>query len=339
MTDLASPSPPRARLAGRRWRRAAAWSCSVVVVLLVVVAATLLGPVLRDPSAGFVARKGRLAGVEVRAATRQGPSVITELRLLADTGLAVDIAVRVPDGPLKPHAAVLLLGGKGTGRDAARLTDDIGDVVVAALSYPFAGDPNVKGVQAVLQLPKIQRAVLDTVPAIMLATDYLLAQPYIDANRLELVGVSLGAFLVGPAGALDERIRRVWIVHGAGNPAGVIDSGLRDDVGIRPLRRMLASFLTVLAGGRYLAPEQWVGRISPRPVIVINARDDERLPRASVDALHAALKPPYEIIWVEGPHVQPNRPAVIEFLSEQILQRISDEALPVRSAPQNVPSP
>jgi dienelactone hydrolase len=309
----------------------------MLVVLLVIVAATLLGPVVRDPSAGFVALKGRLARVELQAATRQGLSIVTELRLLSDTGLTVDLAVRVPAGPVKPRAAILVLGGKGTGRDAARLGGDTGDVVVAALSYPFAGDPEVKGLRAVLQVRQIQRAVLDTVPAILLATDYLLEQPYIDANRLELVGVSLGAFLVSPAGALDERIRRVWIVHGAGDPEAVIDYGLRDDVRNRHARRMTAALITVLAAGHYLAPEHWVGRISPRPVIAINARDDERLPRASVNALHKALRAPCEIIWVDGPHVQPNRPEAIELLGAQILQRVSGEAFPSRSSPQNSP--
>jgi dienelactone hydrolase len=72
------------------------------------------------------------------------------------------------------------------------------------------------------------------VPAILLAVDYLLEQPYIDANRLELAGVSLGAFLVSPAAVLDERIRRVWIVHGAGNPAQVIEYELRDNVRAPP---------------------------------------------------------------------------------------------------------
>ncbi len=298
-----------------------------------VLAATLVGPVLRDPSAGFVARKGHLAGVEVRAATRQGSSTVTDLRLVSDSGLPVDLTIRVPDGPVRPRPAVLILGGRATGRDAARLGGDIGDVVVAALSYPFDGDPTVKGMRAVLRLPRIQRAVLDTVPAVLLATDYLLQQPSIDASRLELIGVSLGAFLVSPAGVLDKRIRRVWIVHGAGNPAEVIDYGLRDRVGIRPLRRMIATLLNVLVAGHYLAPERWVGRISPRAVIAINAKDDGRLPRVCVDALHAALKQPYEIVWVDGPHVLPNRTAVIESLGVRILKRVSHEAAEDTSLP------
>jgi dienelactone hydrolase len=324
MTNATSADAPRSRLIGRSWRRAAAWSCLVLVALILVPAAMMVGPVLRDPTAGFTARKGRLTGVEVRSVTRQGSSTVNELRLASDSGLAVDLTVRVPDGPEGRIPTVLILGGRGTGQDAARLGSDIGDVVVAALSYPFAGDPTVRGVRAVPQLLRIQRAVLDTVPAILLATDYLLEQPYIDADRFELIGVSLGAFLVSPAGVLDKRIRRVWIVHGAGNPTGVIDYGLQDRVGIRPLRRVIATLLNLVVAGHYLAPERWVGRISPRPVIAINARDDGHLPRACVDALHAALRDPYEIVWVDGPHVLPNRNEVIENLGAQILKRVSD---------------
>jgi hypothetical protein len=296
----------------------------VLVALILVPAAMLVGPVLRDPTAGFTARKGHLTGVEVRTATGQGSSTVTELRLASDSGLAVDLTIRVPDGPDGRIPTVLILGGRGTGQHAARLGSDIGNVVVAALSYPFVGDPTIKGVRAVPQLARIQRAVLDTVPAILLATDYLLEQPYIDASRFELIGVSLGAFLVSPAGVLDKRIRRVWIVHGAANPTEVIDYALRDRVGIRPLRRLIAALLNVVAAGHYLAPERWVGRISPRQVVAINARDDGDLPRACVDALHAALRDPYEVVWVDGPHVLPSRHEVIENLSAQIRKRLSD---------------
>jgi dienelactone hydrolase len=301
----------------------------IIAALLAIVPT----PVLHDPVPGFAIRKGHLAKVEVQTETRLGSGALTELRLIADTGLAVDLAVRTPAGAPRPRPTILILGGKGTGRDAARLAGETDEVVVAALSYPFAGDPDVKGMRAVLQARRIQRAILDTVPAILLANDYLLGQRYVDPHRFELVGVSLGAFLVGTAGALDRRIRRVWLVHGAGEPATVIEYALHDRIELATVRRVLASALNELVAGRYLAAERWVGRISPRPVVVINARGDESLPPASVAALHAALEQPYEIIWTDGPHVQPNRPEVLERLRARILERVvrnpSGSAIPI----------
>jgi dienelactone hydrolase len=324
MADLLLPSDPvRARRPRRRWRSVALACGTIVLVLFIALLGTLLGPVLRDPTAAYANRQ-HLARVETQAETRQGSSVVTELRLVADSGLAVELAVRTPDGPLRPRPAVLILGGRATGRDAARLGADVDSVVVAALSYPYAGDPKRP---AVWRTRQIQRAVLDTVPATLLATDYLLAQPYVDANRFELVGVSLGAFLVSPAAVLDERIRRLWLVHGAGRPAAVIEVMLRSEVRLEPLRRMLAAFLNVVAGGDYLAAERWVGRMSPRPVVVINARNDERLPPASVEALHAALRTPYRVIWMDGPHVRPDRPEVIDALRALLLRCVVDDGV------------
>jgi hypothetical protein len=309
---------------GGGWPRAAvAGAFLTVLFVLAVAVVTLPGPVLRDPSTGFATRRGHLQDVEVQAQFRHGSSSIAELRLVADSGLVVELAVRIPDGATAPLPTVLLLGGKGTGRDAARLGGDTDRVVIAALSYPFDGDTGVKGLRAVLQARRIQRAVLDTVPAILLATDYLLERPYVDPSRYELVGVSLGAFLVSPAAVLDERIARVWLVHGSGQPAAVLDHALREDVGVAPVRRLLAAVLDKLVGGEYLAAEHWVGRVAPRPVIVINARDDESLPPASVAALHRALQPPCEIVWTDGPHVQPSRDAVIDGLRALVLERMT----------------
>ena len=55
--------------------------------------------------------------------------------------------------------------------------------------------------------------------------------------------------------------------------------------------------------------------ISPRPIVVISARDDERVPRgfALADAENAQTA---EIIWTEGRHIGRNR--------KEELQRLLD---------------
>ena len=283
---------------------------------------SLLTPVWNDPTSHFIERKGRLAAVEFQGATRLDAGTIHEARLRSDSGLSVDVAVRVPDGPDLPRPTVLILGGRGTGRDAVRLVGAVDGVTVAAISYPREARMDLHGLRAVLNIAHYQRGVLDTVPSLLLAADFLVVQPYVDPARLELMGVSLGAFFTAPAGALDARFRRIWLVHGAGNPRAVIDYALRNALSSDSLRRGVASGLNVLAGGDYLAAERWVGRIAPRPVIVINARDDERLPRDAVETLHSALGAGHEIVWTSGQHVEPGRADVLEQLRREVLSRV-----------------
>lgn len=306
-------------------RRFVLWTFGVFVLVAASFAAFLVLPCLMDPSPRFDERRGVL--VDVREAGRQnlGSRTLTEITLVSSSGLQVEMAVSVPVDIESPVPGVILLGGYRTGREAARLVPDTAGVVVAALSYPYQGDPSPQGLSLLTDIPQIQRAILDTPPAVLLAVDYLTQQPYVHPRHVELVGVSLGAFLVSVPGALDPRIGRVWLVHGAGRPAEVLAHRLEDQIPFAPARRFAGRVLALLSYSHYLKPELWVGRIAPRPVVVVNARDDEALTRSSIESLHRALREPAEIIWTEGEHVLPTRREAVARIAELILGRLSLE--------------
>ena len=47
-----------------------------------------------------------------------------------------------------------------------------------------------------------------------MALDWLLTLPWVDRERVELVGVRLDVPFAAVAGALDPRFRRVWLMQG-----------------------------------------------------------------------------------------------------------------------------
>jgi hypothetical protein len=297
----------------------------VIVLLLGIFVAALLLPVRSDPSSGFRERKGKLTDVAVTLTEPLGDTVLRELRLRSTSGLEVELSVRIPTGHTPPHPAVLLLGGQRTGRDAVKLIPDTLGTIVAAVSYPYRGNRDAQGPALFLQLPKMQQGILDTPPAVMLALDYLFELPEVDHDRVEIAGVSLGAFLISVPGAMDTRVRRVWVIHGAGQPKAVLEHGLQAHVGSAAIRKSLASFLSRVVCGSHLAPERWVGKISPREVIVVNALDDEALPRDSIEILHRSLGQPSEVIWRPGQHVKPRNEEVVADLARLIFERIVEE--------------
>ncbi|NIL99613.1 MAG: hypothetical protein GTN89_01220 [Acidobacteria bacterium] len=287
--------------------------------------AVVLVPVIPDPSPGFAERKGDIASVRETASWMVGNDVVTELTLRSTSGLEVELSVRRPADASHPRPLILMLAGVGTGRNAVRFPADTGGVVMAALSYPYRGDRHAGTGALLLDLPRMQRALLDTIPAVLLATDWLMQQPYVDPGKVELAGGSMGAFVVSVPGALDTRFRRVWIVHGGAAPALVFRETLKDRIRFAPARALTAELLAAIACSHHLAPEKWVGRISPRPVVVVNARDDESIPKESVERLHRALGDPSEVIWTQGGHVLPDREAVIEALAEVILSKMRED--------------
>ena len=324
----------------RRGAAVAGFGCA----LLLVGAAIGVVVLLRDPRPRIEQRRSTVAGVTRSPAPAPDSAPFDHrvelVQLRAASGLVVELAVKRRADDLaacerdttsaagRGRTAVLLLGGHRTGRNAVNLIADTRGTVVAAMSYPFAGNHRVKGPAIVGEVPRIRTAILDTPAAVMLAVDHLIAQPCVDPERVELVGVSLGAPFVIIAGAMDSRVARVWAVHGAGGVRDPLEFNLRRQVGSRAASVPLAALATLLLGGEQLAPERWIGEIAPRPVVMINALEDERIPRASVERLYRAARDPKEMIWMPGMHVRSEAEAVRPLI-DLVLSRITTRnALP-----------
>jgi hypothetical protein len=299
-----------------------------VTAALLIVAAAGVAHLLRDPLPHFLERRSTLARVSASPPNVEGNYVSEPIRLVASSGLAVDLMVRRPnfdsDATLP---VVVILGGHYTGRDAVKLLGDVPGVMIAALSYPFTGDPRPSATTFMREIPKIRAAFLDTPPAVMLALDYLLSRSDVDSTRVEALGVSLGAPFMCIAGALDTRFTRVWALHGSGGSYVPLEANMRRTIRSAVLRVPAAVIANTIIAGPRLDPVRWVPKIAPRPFVMVNALGDERLPREAVDALFASAQQPKEMIWMPGAHIHADA-ATVRKLVEIVLTRVRGDAAP-----------
>ena len=296
--------------------------------------ATALGAagayLLRDPLPRFLARRSSLDTVTEGAPMLDRGYEIQQVRLVATSGLAVELTTRraIEDSTGR-LPLVVVLGGHHTGRDAVRLLGDTRGTVVAAVSYPFTGDPRPDAATFLREIPAIRGAFLDTPPALMLALDYLLGRSDVDTTRVEAVGVSLGAPFVSIAGALDTRFTRVWVLHGSGGSFAPLERNMRRTIRFAPVRIVAAALANVIIAGPRLAPERWVPRIAPRPFVMVSAEGDERLPRAAVESLYRSAGEPKTLVWMPGRHVHADT-ATIRQLADIVLARVRAPGSPAR---------
>lgn len=295
------------------------WALGGVLVLAFAVVAGFA--YLTRPAPGrFLAQQSPLVVAEAAPERAEAEGFISQaVRARAESGLAVDFRVLRPAvAPGERLPVVVLLGGHRTGRDAVDLLGTPGPVVVAALDYPYQGPERPRGlVQSLATIPAARTGLRDTPAAVLLAIDWLLGQPWADPEQLELVGVSLGVPFAMVAGALDDRVRRVWLIHGGGDHRRWIKHNLRSRIESDLLRDLTAGLVHRLAHGPSLDEAHWMPRIAPRPVVIVGAREDQRLPGELVEGLFAAAHPPKELHWLEGGHVD-RRPEAVRPLLELV---------------------
>lgn len=214
-----------------------------------------------------------------------------------------------PEGPW----AVFLHGGTGSGKDAppyrflSRFLARAGWNVLA-MDLQYFGERGTDLLTTYTEAEKHQRLynqpagylawVAQTVKDVGRGVDYLLKEQGAAPDQIALVGFSRGGQLAYIVGAVEERFEAVAALYG-----GHFDAGE-------------TGHLPAACGANY------IGRISPRPLLLMNGiQDADYAKDVSVDPLHALAREPVEIIWLDTGHTMPPEDAlarVVVWLGEHV---------------------
>ena len=270
----------------------------VAIVALVLWAEAFRG---RDFVDDFRARKGKLVTIDTAPVSDAANHRVFDVDLTDDRGLTVRCRVQLPAADRGPTAALVLLGGLRTGRKTIEYLADVDEVMLLAIDYPYEGKQSgLSAVEFVRALPEIRDALMNTIPAAMLAVDYLLTQPQVDSDRVLVVGGSLGALFSPGLAATDERLSALVLLFGAGD----LHALLRANAGAEMPQWLVPA--AAWAGSVIVAPFEplkYIGQISPRPVFMLNGLNDPRMPRECTVAMHEAAGEPKTIRFIDAGHV------------------------------------
>jgi dienelactone hydrolase len=305
--------------------RRALFRVTLVVILTVVGALAWLRWDAGQPrEEWFAKRHGQIRSTAVEQLDVGAGQAGASVSLTSDSGLEVFLRVIRDATDAQPLPVLLVLGGHRTGSAAVELFGEVGERAIVALDYPYDGPERIKGLfQSARAIPRVRQAFLDTPPAISLVLDWLHDEPWVDTSRIVMVGVSLGVPFATKAAARDGRLSGLLLVHGAADNRLWLEKNIARRIDTELLRPALATAMHWLVYGPVFETALDVAAISPRPVLIVGAREDERTPAGQTEVLFKAAREPKLLRWTEGLHVHPGRTDIIDELL-----RIADEELP-----------
>ena len=262
-------------------------------------------------------------------------SELQHQRLELASGRTVEARIRIPvTAGAAPYPALMLFGGF---RGAARVLDAVPQdlpLIVASFDYPFDAPRRFRFPQSFADLPALGRGIDDTGDGIAQLTAHLRARPDVDAHRISIVGASLGAPFAVRAAA-DLQLPGVILVHGFGDLRRVIAHQfihkLEPRLGVW-VRWPSWGLANALAWGLGLPrPESDARRLGPEQrVLMLNAQDDQRIPRAAVEVLWHGLQASSAHVTRydhEGTHLRGVNDARIDILVAETLSWMAQERL------------
>jgi hypothetical protein len=264
---------------------------------------------LPPPEHGLPAVRTRLPAV----GNRRVEHVVLPGHTLGDIAFTLSL----PDPlPLKKLPVVLILGGHVTGADSIRYIKDAGDNVIVGYAWPLP--VRFHGVRDFIwQAPNLYHRVMTIPGQVVTALRWLMEQPWVEAERLSLLGFSQGALAVPVVQdlAAHDGIYIGWtIIAYGGAPLGAL---LAANPHLKPawLRQGLAPMVDLLFHS--LEPTVHLPRLSGK-FLVLEGRNDGLIPETARNLMREAVPEPKTVITFEGTHmgVGPDQVALLQKIIE-----------------------
>ncbi|MBI5394517.1 MAG: hypothetical protein HZA91_04390 [Verrucomicrobia bacterium] len=273
----------------------------------------------------FHQNKGMLTDATWVSSISEGAVVVQEMDFANDRGLHVRGRVSMPEPqPNVRWPAVVLVVGVETGRRVLDLIPPQRGLVVVALDYPGEPKLDFNGlVPATRSAIRLRNACVNMVSGVMLIADWLQRQPLVHHDHISVVGVSVGAMVAAAAGGVDSRFSKVVLVQG-GEGVGRIVAHNAVRLGLPFSPESCGKIGNWLF--KPLEPARYVGRIAPRQLTVLAAKEDAFMPADATEALYSRASEPKQMVWMEGPHVTADEKTVIAEAAKRVFTELAKAA-------------
>lgn len=268
-------------------------------------------------------------------ASPAGADAGAALPLLLNSGVTVDARLLKPNAPSPGRLpAVIVLGGFQRGAAALDLLPPVPDAMLVGLDYPARLPRRIAPSQVRATARELEAGIGTMIQALGALHAALLRRPDVDAERISIVGASLGSPFAVIA-AQRYGYRGVVLAHGFADLPRTIrhQFARRWEPRLGPVGGGLAWLAQHLIGWlvELPEPERYAAQLrADQRVFVVTAASDEFIPAASSQALVDALRrsqAEVTVVQMPGTHMRGRNPEAIARLFELSTRWMREQGL------------
>mgnify|MGYP003790062149 CR=1 FL=1 len=248
--------------------------------------------------------------LNARWAGLQGNPYYNLYKVIYDSGNGekVPALYMEPKAAKRPFPCVILQHGYGGSKDNAKTMGGFdmakAGYAVFAIDAQYHGERRKPGKD--MFSPDIEAdaaAMVQTVIDLRRAVDLLQSREGVDPQRITYLGVSMGAILGSIVSGVEPRIQAPALVVGGGDWKTLLAEsriGPAKTIRTRIEKGQMGDIDEIAAELSYLEPLNFIGSISPRPVLMINTKHDTIVPTSTNKLLHQKAREPKKVVWLDG---------------------------------------
>lgn len=218
----------------------------------------------------------------------------------------------------RKYPALFISAGFLSGKNSIKLIPNPQDKILVGYQYPTSPEEIQKDPS---QFPKALRLVPGQIALLL---EWLSQRSYIRADRLHVMGISLGTLFL-PVSLRLAQSRNIYpastvLCFGGADVLSVIDEMMDPKIAswIRDLSLTLAKTVLSLHDPSLHLP------FLRGPFLTVYATEDEVFPKSSSLLQYNLLSEPKRVHWVQGPHISEKHPEMI-FETIQLVEKFIDQ--------------
>jgi hypothetical protein len=248
-------------------------------------------------------RNGKLATFATFPIRETQDWVISDVVIISDINDTIHGRVRRPRSGGSKYPIAFLVVGIETGREVVGMIHGFDSVIVFSIDYPYNDEMDFSGWKGLTTLLALRHVGYRSVEQIGVSLDWLSSLPEADTNNISVIAVSFGVFAGVPAAASDQRVDRLVVIQAGGDLETILGANAGR------LQVSVAPWIAGLVGKSILVPfepNDYIGCLSPRPVLLVSGEADKLFPEASIQSLFDHAREPKEWIRHKSGHVDPS---------------------------------